>query len=504
MTEYSFPEHSVDDVWSAIRVADELKELGKYDLFRGQRHAFDICPTVARPGADLNEARKQLNDFASWIHRTPDLQSLHNNESAILAVAQHYGLKTPLLDFTRSPRVAGFFATDGATEADTGTIICLNKERFTASWCDINNRHLESEGTRLTELIDIDVKNLWRLHAQEGEFLRCHVDPNVLEMFSHFLRIYFPQSLESKILRAEEIYPTEKSHLEVLLDQYFLIASYDQREEKLKCFFGSVINIPEYAIESELKSFFKALEPPQSDPSWLSESAKLWLEEPDENYRHTSEAIGVKIVLPQGIKEEDFDAYIERQLPGVIEGARSSPRPNMACRVVDELGRTLYVDGEGITLEGEGEFTEFAVQDMVNAIYSGMRYLPYSGSQIVRAIVRYLKMLCFGVYELIEDCEGVEFSGGEIRGRGFASRQRIIEALRDDFLEHIDSRKLDSSGRLSFRDTLFAASHVKSCYQFDRFIKLFVEDLIPTQAVVAVEGLVIGLNPIRIDVLGES
>ncbi|MES3006736.1 MAG: FRG domain-containing protein [Pseudomonadota bacterium] len=504
MTEYSFPEHYADDVLSAIRLAEELKKSGKYDLFRGQRHTFDIRPSVARLGVDLNEARKQLNDFARWVHKTPDLQSMHNNENAILAVAQHYGLKTPLLDFSRSPRVAGFFAQDGATEADTGTIICLNKELFTASWCDLNNRHLEFEGSQLTELINIDVKNLWRLHAQDGEFLRCHVDPDLLEMFSHFLHIYFPQKSKAQILHADEIYPTEKSHLEVMLDQYFLISSYGQREEQLKRIFGTVITIPQEAVESERKSFFKALEPPQSDPSWLSEFAMMWHEEPDENYRHTNETIRVSIIFPQGIREEDFDAHIEGQLPRLTEGSNSSHRPNMAWTVVDELDRTLYIDGEGITLEGNGEFTEFAVQDMVSTIYSGMRYLPYSDSQIFRAIVRYLKMLLFGVYELIDDCEGIELSGREIRGRGFASRQRVIEALRDDFLEHIDSRKLDSSGRLDFRDTLFAAGYVKSCYQFDRFIELFVEDLIPSQAVVAVEGLVIGLNPIRIDVFGES
>lgn len=504
MTEYSFPEHYADDVWSAIRLAEELKEAGKYDLFRGQRHTFDIRPSVARLGVDPNEAREQLNDFAMWVHRTPDLQSLHNNENAILAVAQHYGLKTPLLDFSRSPHVAGFFATDGAAEADTGTIICLHKDRFAASWHDLNSRHLESERSQLTELINIDVKNLWRLHAQEGEFLRCHVDPNLLEMFSHFLHIYFPQKSKAQILSADEIYPTEKSHLEVLLDQYFLISSYVQREEQLKRIFGTSISIPQDAIESECRLFFKASELPQSDPSWLSEFALLWLEEPDEHYRHINETIGVNIILPQGIKEEDFDAHIEGQLPRLNEGNNSSPRPNMAWTVVGELDRTLYVDGEGITLGGDGEFTKFAVQDMVSAIYSGMRYLPYSNSQIFRAIIRYLKMLRFGVYELINDCEGIELSGREIRGRGFVSRQRIIEALRDDFMEHIDSRKLDSSGLLNFRDTLFAARYVKSCYQFERFIELFVEDLIPSQAVVAVEGLVIGLNPIRIDVIGES
>ena len=135
------------------------------------------------------------------------------------AVAQHYGMKTPLLDFTHSPDVAGFFATDGGQNGDTGTIICINRQRFVESWADINNRYIASTGSSLVSIVEIDVKNLWRLQAQSGLFLRYHVDSTMLEMFSFMLHIYFPQKAGTIILESARIYPKEKTHLEVMLDQ---------------------------------------------------------------------------------------------------------------------------------------------------------------------------------------------------------------------------------------------------------------------------------------------
>jgi len=210
MTKYDYPEHYEKNISSAIQLAERLKESGEYDLFRGQRHTFPIQPTAGRSGVDQQAVNDQLNEFASWVHETPDLKSLHGNKNAILAVAQHYGLKTHLLDFSRSPKIAGFFATDGAEEDNTGTIICVNKKRFIASWDDLNKQYYNDEGILLTEIVDIDVKNLWRLQAQEGEFLRCHVDPNLLEMFSCFLHIYFPQESRKPVINIENIYPSNK------------------------------------------------------------------------------------------------------------------------------------------------------------------------------------------------------------------------------------------------------------------------------------------------------
>jgi len=253
---YDYPEHYAKDALSAIELAKELQASGEYDLFRGQRHTFDIKPSISRDNVDRDLAYNELNAFANWVHQTPDLNSLHGNQEAILAVAQHYGLKTPFIDFSSSPKIAGFFATDGGIVGDTGTIICLNKNRFQKSWKDINEKYYKDNEMLLTDIVDIDVKNLWRLQSQEGVFLRCHVDPSLLEMFSCFLHIYFPQQTELNVLEREKVYPNAKSHLEVLLDQYFLINTYEERNRMMQMLFNHTISIPDNEIKQEMESYF--------------------------------------------------------------------------------------------------------------------------------------------------------------------------------------------------------------------------------------------------------
>src|SRR5476651_1944447 len=127
--QYNYPEHYSKNASSAIKLAKELKLKGEYDFFRGQNNTYDIQPSISRIGVNKHESSKKLNEFAHWVYSTPELSSLHGNISAILAVAQHYGLKTPLLDFSYSPEIAGFFATNEGKMGDTGTIICVNKKR---------------------------------------------------------------------------------------------------------------------------------------------------------------------------------------------------------------------------------------------------------------------------------------------------------------------------------------------------------------------------------------
>lgn len=503
MTDYDYPEHYADNIWDAIELAENLKASGDYDLFRGQSENFPIVPSVLREGVDRTSAEQDLSDFANWVHQTPDLKSLHGDPNAILAVAQHYSIKTPFLDFSFSPQVAGFFATDGATVGKTGTIICLNRKRFIDSWEDMNQRYQKEENRPLTEIVEINVQNLWRLQAQQGAFLRCHVEPGLLEMFSFFLHIYFPQERDPEILPPQQIYPEEKSHLEVLLDQYFLIASYPERERQMEEIFGTKITISEDVVEREVKSYFIDNELPPTHSSWTDFSFRSWLKEPDEKYTQMANQRVEALTLPEGKYSPQLEREIEDRISGAIEQSESETRDNIDWQIYFSSGDSVFIDGEGVS-NSKDEWTSFSMSEMLNAIYAGMRYLPYSNAQVSRSLTRYVIMTVYGVYQTTENTEGIEFSGGGVRGRGFCDRSALLQAIRPDFFSFVKPEKLDAHGKLDFRETIFAASTVKSAYIFDQLIDLFVEDIIPSQACVAVEDLVIGVNPARIEVLGES
>jgi len=109
------------DVYEAVWRYEFLESDGFY--FRGQlRSTWRLDTNLFRPTS--NDAVLDVATLVERVQRTSlFLAALRDrqleffqgspSDEELLAVAQHYGFGTPLLDFSRSLRVAAFFATDG-------------------------------------------------------------------------------------------------------------------------------------------------------------------------------------------------------------------------------------------------------------------------------------------------------------------------------------------------------------------------------------------------------
>lgn len=102
--------------------------------FRGQVYPWRLVSSLHRsktPDMDIRETAK----FMEWLRSNPYIakEKATLEDNFLMSVAQHYGYKTDLIDFTTDLEVAAYFATDFQTFGELpdnpcGCIWCVSKD----------------------------------------------------------------------------------------------------------------------------------------------------------------------------------------------------------------------------------------------------------------------------------------------------------------------------------------------------------------------------------------
>jgi hypothetical protein len=446
-----FFQFEVSDVGAAVALAARFKQSGRYSYFRGQRDAhWRVLSKFARLDREGREAANaDFNAFRAWVQRSPELVPYLDDGDKIIAAAQHHEVcATTFLDLSTDPEVAGWFATDGAHEGDSGALYLVNPGQLQPVFDAFSSDDL------ILRFVEITVPNLWRLQAQHGLFLECNTD---LDRIWPLDRIVFRQNGTPGPIERGRIYPVDRSQLEQMIDQHRLLK---RREEAMQ----------ELVAGSGILAF-QIDEAPDTVPAEFGAPVRpaAWAAGPDESWDSIDPQPSADPWSAPDLREatDTLAALIDRRRHAT---------------------RLLTVDDPEL---------QSRLQALVDRIWAGMRPYPYDAAAIARAITALARFEVFfrgfdlgaglgtmpvAQRSLIDPVElefGIAGGGGS---RACVSGSRLLDALSEDARRHLNLTD-SATGALVLERLAPYWGKTLRCFDQARLLNLFVDEIIPWQVV---------------------
>lgn len=486
----------VDSVEDAVTAAQQLMRPDRPYWFRGQAQDWPVRSSLVRVKPDDRQlALEKIARYEGWVKHTPGLRNLASNTDAAIAVAQHYGLPTNFVDFTTQPQIAGFFASEKAVPGTAGNlacIICLDVEDLRGFWQPLAERYDPPE------FLEIEVPDLWRLEAQHGCFLFCPY--NDIERIYDFDRILFPNTHVFGQIGREDVYPARKSHLEIVLDQYFMN---EQMIESQRTW--NPVGVKTLVVETPKDGFSTDVFPnglPEHE-SWSDAVLQPWLELLPEQLDRARTAIEFRIRVrdPQDTPRV-VRAIAEQVLQDLL------PLPGIRSKLV---GWSVGVMGNHVLPQ---DFPSRLAPRLAR-LWDGLRRLPFSDEDLCEGLG-----MCVGIaialggdfsnpdsqhWELAaKHClpEPIELEFGAADGsysRGYVSAPRLAAAIRSDILSYVSNRWKQQMAE-NPRGILQTSWTAKKTFDFRLLAPLFATEVAPYQ--VLARNSAVFYSPARLVSLG--
>ena len=486
--------YRVNDVNEAVKLAQELKEKGEYNWFRGQRENKPLISSYMR----LNETQRKEEDekfkrYYNWLLTTPGLEDLARCADDLIAVAQHYGLKTNFIDFTTNPAVAGYFASQKLEiTKEPSCILCLNTYDLINFWKAIPSKYPPPE------LLTLKVPNLWRLEAQVGVFLFCPYDN--IELFYSFDRILFPPIKSLSYPTRDDIMPKRKSPLEVLLEQYFqtevLITGTRKARELFSHGRSRILSVNYF----EKINYDIISEDIQRHSSWNTLMLKPWLEVTKESFTSAQEIDTIVLNIDIDLNPQELTRVITREMLRVLNSNKKNLRPPLSFAF-------HIINANALGYNENGPWPP------LNKLWDGLRLLPYEDREIAvgMANIATLDVLSSKIpgndpsvwVQIIKDYFGdileVEFGSEDgSYSRSYSVKEDLINAFRSDISQYIRNNDVE------FLETpeylLLAIRAPELLFDFRKLANLFATQLAPIQVLIRKHAIF--FSPARLSAFG--
>lgn len=182
----------------------------KKDIYRGVRKKeYELIPKIGRVSFPSSTSRKKEEKLMlEWFQERAMLyfDFTLRDEWELIAVAQHHGLPTRLLDWTRNPLVAAYFAVENKYAGDSAIYVLKGYDA-------ISEEGRMVDPLEHTEVVKYAPPHMTeRIVAQAGIFT-IHPEPEIAFSSDSVDKLIIPHSLRKKFKKMLDTYGINRAVL---------------------------------------------------------------------------------------------------------------------------------------------------------------------------------------------------------------------------------------------------------------------------------------------------